>query len=338
MSDSTWRNEPNIPNTVGSFRECHLFVYNGKIFAVDSNSGAVQCFDADNNVWTEKPTISTGYNTYANTTVSDGKLYQIGGSKKKTIIYDFLTGITTEGTPMPENIKIGSTASHDGKIYIAGGIKDNYSNTNDLYIYDIQSDSWVKGSPMQEQRQCAVTALLGSKIYVFGGYAGTPTKYRKTAEVYDIATGMWAFISELPTTVSTAPAVCWDNSIYMFGGSIAAGHQDTTVIYHLDSNNYSYGVSMPTKRNFSGAAILGKRVYVAGGQLEENWNTMISLGLGDEEEPGPGPDPDPGSGDCNSCCKPHVNITITNCTKLLAQDLFDVCENHGVCYGGCNAE
>jgi hypothetical protein len=58
-----------------------------------------------------------------------------------------------------------------GKLYVAGGIDDGGSRTNDLSVYDPVSNTWASKAPMSIYRQNGTGAAGGGRFFVMGGTA-----------------------------------------------------------------------------------------------------------------------------------------------------------------------
>lgn len=346
---NTWKQEPEIPLAKDI---CALLLYAGKIYAFDALNSPIDVhfYDLASGTWASAPdTISSNYGTY---TMANDKIFRIGGAEHnetttsaKVICYDPLTGAVEERASMRENRVHHAAIYTNSKIYVFGGRggSGNSVNRNSLEIYDIASDTWSAGASMPEAKQAMAAALAGNKIYVFGGIckaAAGPDVYTGTAEVYDIAANTWSAIASLPIPMASSQGTAHNGKIYLCGGRTSATGVATqalasaqVLIYDIASGSYTYGPPLPEARIHMGTVVANNRLYVAGG-MGNPYNvatSMISLEL----EPADDPGEDPGTNPGGSCCKPHLNIKITNCTKALARDLLNALENHDLCEGAC---
>ncbi len=124
--------------------------------------------------------------------------------------------------PFPLN---GRGAVVDGKIYLAGGIKEEISPHECLFIYDPSTDLWTQKSSMNMVRHDHFVVAAGGKIYAIGGafaYGDDAEDMNFTGEVYDPATDKWTFISVPPDTMGIEMCAyeVIDDEIYVFGGFI----------------------------------------------------------------------------------------------------------------------
>ena len=106
--------------------------------------------------------------------------------------------------------RIGHVAAAlNGKIYLIGGF-DHHENLggrapalSTVDVYDTQTNTWHTAADMPTQRVAPQTVVFSNQIYVFGGYdrkgPGGALRYKKTVEMYDIATDTWTKKRDMPT-------------------------------------------------------------------------------------------------------------------------------------------
>jgi N-acetylneuraminic acid mutarotase len=136
---------------------------------------------------------------------------------------------------------------------------------------------WVSLSDGLVARQEVASATVGRSIYVIGGYmnGGTLTD---AVERYDIDEDRWALVAPLPVRVHHAMAVAHAGNLYVVGGytgqtpfSLGVGTggiaDATTGLWRYDAsrNSWSPMPSAPTARAAAAAAVIGDKLYVAGG-------------------------------------------------------------------------
>ena len=118
-------------------------------------------------------------------------------------------------------------------------------------------------------------ATDGAYLFLFGGYqvgvtASYPSYYR-AARRYDPATDTWTTLAALPNTPSGVTyqynaGAYFDGRLYSFGTS-ASGAPGVVLSYSISENAWTIlsGVSFPEGRYGAAAAVLGDRIYLAGG-------------------------------------------------------------------------
>src|SRR5262245_5382332 len=120
-------------------------------------------------------------------------------------------------------------------------------------------------------------ATDGTYLYLFGGYQygvsqSYPSYYRR-ARRYDPATNSWVTLANLPIVFSDITyqfnaGACYGGQLYSFGTS-AEGATGIVLTYSIANNAWSVldGVTVPESRYASAAAVLGNRIYLAGGYV-----------------------------------------------------------------------
>ena len=115
-------------------------------------------------------------------------------------------------------------------------------------------------------------AVLDKKIYVFGGEArdGRPVR---TVQVIDPSTRQARVLGELPTPTSGATAANVGGHIYLAGGestSASGSQQPIANVYAFRSSDATFlrAGSLPVAVTNAGAAVLGTRLWIVGGEIK----------------------------------------------------------------------
>jgi len=122
--------------------------------------------------------------------------------------------------------------------------------------------------PTARATQHSVAEVAG-KIYVIAGRTGgTPFSggVLSANEVYDVASDSWTPLAPIPTAVSDAVALAFNNKIYIFGGADNAGTVLSLVqIYDIASDTWNNGSPMPTTRGAHSGGLCGSNMHIVGG-------------------------------------------------------------------------
>ena len=233
---------------------------------------------------------------------ANGKLYVVGGwddGKAGGVTYEYnpATDKWTKKQSMPRPAHHAALAAANGKIYVMGGfvppsdtalpLGAAWQPIDNAWEYDPAADSWRALAPMPMKRCSAVAAEVSGKIYVIGGatlmensgetalFGNRPQRVVGTNQVYDPATNTWATRSPMPTTRNHAFAGAVNGKIYVIGGRLGAAHvtasSNTDVVEEYDPARDTWGAikaRMPTPRSGGGWATLNGRIYVAGGEIQ----------------------------------------------------------------------
>jgi hypothetical protein len=126
------------------------------------------------------------------------------------------------------------------------------------------------GAPLYARTKHTATALPSGKVLVAGGWIGSaPLYWRRTAEVYDQATGTWTATSNtLSTPRGNHTATVLDSGkVLVVGGYSTEGETATAELYDPATNTWSPAASAPTASDSHAATLLySGKVLVTGGK------------------------------------------------------------------------
>ena len=230
-----------------------------------------------------------------------GKFYVFGGLGPGWIPqglvyeYDPPTDKWTKKKPMALPSHHVAFTELNGKFYAFGGFVPPQSGPqawvpiNNAWEYDPAIDSWKALAPMPSKRGSAVAATVNGKIYVIGGaaphpgssetalYPARPHRSVDTVEEYDPKTNTWSQRSSMPTARNHAAVGVVNNKIYVIGGRLGSAFiftaSNTNVVEEYDPATDQWGLvraRMPTERSGGAWAVYKGRIYVAGGEHQDN--------------------------------------------------------------------
>lgn len=230
-----------------------------------------------------------------------GKLYVFAGLapgwKPRGLVYEFdpATDRWTKKKPMALPSHHVAFTTLNGKIYAFGGFVPPPSGPpawvpiDNTWEYDLATDSWRALAPMPTKRGAAVAGAVGGKIYVIGGasmhpgssetsiHPARPHRGLGTVEEYDPVTNTWRARSPMPTARNHAAVGVVDGKIYVIGGRVGAAFMgvasDTDVVEEYDPATDQWGAvraRMPTPRSAMAYGVYAGRIYVAGGEFQND--------------------------------------------------------------------
>jgi hypothetical protein len=131
---------------------------------------------------------------------------------------------------------------------------------------------WTAGPSSPQSRGEVSAARIGQQVYVVGGFdAGG----HSTALVQrlDLRTGRWSTTTPMPEPLNHMSAVSWNGFLYVVGGYSQPGDTSAGAVsgfwrYDPRSARWSAMPQAPLARAAAGAAVLGDRLYVAGGRSD----------------------------------------------------------------------
>jgi N-acetylneuraminic acid mutarotase len=127
--------------------------------------------------------------------------------------------------------------------------------------------SWgtLPSAPLERSEVAA--ARIGNDIYVAGGFEATRTS--PAVERYDIRHRRWRRVRDMPLAVNHATAVAYRGKLYVHGGYAAnlGLTQASGALQRYDParNRWSRLRPSPTARAAHAIAVIGHRLYAAGG-------------------------------------------------------------------------
>ncbi len=127
-------------------------------------------------------------------------------------------------------------------------------------------------------------ALVGQTAYVVGGFdqSGHSTA---TVQRLDLGSGRWRTSTEMPEPLNHMSAVGYGGRLYVVGGYAQPGDTSAGAVrgfWRLDpaTGRWSAMPDAPLARAAAGAAVLGHRLYVAGGR-SDTLTTISTLAIFD---------------------------------------------------------
>ncbi len=198
--------------------------------------------------------------------VVDGIFYVPGGFGGLTSFeaYDPANDSWTELAPLPEPAHHMMVTGYNGKVYVFGGGPDlSWRATASVLVYDPATAAWTEAELMPERRMSGEAVLLGNFIYLVGGTGGTTALLR-----YDPAEDAWAVLPGPSQPREHVAAVAFNDELWVIGGRWGGtGALATVEIFSPASGSWRDGPEMNEARSGFGAAAVGGRIVVAGGEI-----------------------------------------------------------------------
>jgi len=228
-----------------------------------------------------------------------GKMYVFGGlapgwqPRGLAFEYDPAENKWAKKKPMALPSHHVAVVELGGKIYVFGGFVPPASGPpawvpiDNAWEYDPAADAWKGLAPMPTKRGSPVAAAVGGRIYVIGGATTSPGAKDPgihparphvtvgTVEEYDPATNTWRARTSMPTPRNHAGVGVVGGKIYVIGGRIGAAFisvaSNTDVVEEYDpaTNAWALKARMPTARSAVAWGTYKDRIYVAGGEFQD---------------------------------------------------------------------
>jgi Kelch motif protein len=136
----------------------------------------------------------------------------------------------------------------------------------------VETAYWFPRRSSTIARQEVAAARIGRYVYVVGGFAGSSPS--AAVERYDTARDKWTQVAPMPVALNHTAAVAYRNRLYVVDGYIGdegtLGRSNGLTVaillrYDPARDAWTELSAPPTRRGAAAAAVVGDRLYVAGG-------------------------------------------------------------------------
>jgi prefoldin subunit 5 len=186
--------------------------------------------------------------------------------------------VSTDMPPLPmERLAAGVVLGDDGRIYIFGGYRYNYTSdwtASTLMIYNVSTGVTSYGTSMPNGVAWPSCAKLDDgRIVVIGGYDSSVQNGTKAVRIYNPRSNTWTTNTSAPENISRAStALGLNGKVYVFG---PVNSQNSTLVYDVVNDTWSYGSDLSWARSrYDSCAVTYNEtaIYVIGGfHFEKIW-------------------------------------------------------------------
>ncbi|KAF2657168.1 galactose oxidase [Lophiostoma macrostomum CBS 122681] len=266
-----------------------------------STTDLVEMYDIASNTWTARASAPFKVN-HPNVATVGRKIYLLGGlveandppssnvnwtATRESYVYDADTDTWKALVPMPNGTGRGSAIMgvQGEMIYLAGGMTFlDYANQNSVssvLAFNTTSESWQTlpdaASILPEGRQHGVGAVVGSTFYVLGGRYMQRAYVRGTVFMLDLRCleeGWKTCHNRMPVPRGGLCGGAVGPRFYTFGGeanpNATNGIFRETEMFDMATETWADGAPMAVPRHGLSAVAVGNRVYLPGGDLQED--------------------------------------------------------------------
>ncbi|MDQ4030114.1 MAG: hypothetical protein M3168_03635 [Actinomycetota bacterium] len=118
---------------------------------------------------------------------------------------------------------------------------------------------------MPQRRSYVAAAQIGNAVYTIGGMVGDTGRPLATFTRYDARRDSWTVLPQLPEPTRAPAAAAVGRTIYVAGGTTAAGNTAAVYAYDVDAGEWRPRAPLPEARFNHAAVALGGEVWVLGG-------------------------------------------------------------------------
>jgi N-acetylneuraminic acid mutarotase len=186
-------------------------------------TAAVRIYDTATRRWSDAAPLPHPRGGHA-AVLLDGRIHVVGGGNAQSTIadhtvYDPATDRWSDRAPLPRAMGSPAAVVHDGMLHTVGG-RSGLSDFGEVWRYDAAADRWTPGPPIPPRGTAGAVSHCGA-VFVIGGES--QARQAALGEVLRLDPGGWVAQPPLPTPRNFARSVVWGGSVWVVGGSRAAG-------------------------------------------------------------------------------------------------------------------
>jgi non-specific serine/threonine protein kinase len=208
-------------------------------------------------------------------------IYVTGGSPPgnlhRVLAFDTRSGRWSDPTRLPTGLNHSEAATHDGRLYLAGGYLNGEDPTANFWQYDPAADRWTKLPDLLQATAAGGVVAIGDKLYVAGGAPQTfgvsgPIAPYSTLQIYDFGTGTWSYGASVPVPRHHVGAAALGGRLYMVGGRDEANRSVATFErYDPATDSWESLPEAPLGVSSAGLVAIAGKLVLVGGEEEQNW-------------------------------------------------------------------
>ena len=215
----------------------------------------------------------------------DNKIYVMGGAQivgedpvtyDSLNIYDIQTNTWEKGKSLPAKRGYFGADTIKGKIYLTGGLTDNWIVEKSMYVYDPVLDEWTEKASMNATRYGTCAKSCNGKLYVSGGISGT-WEVQKSIEAYDPESDQWTLLTNEPAPRASMDVSLVGDYLFAIGGFQAfsgSGYIYKDIISRYDPSSDSWlnflqqEDKIPNERLYPASIFINDKIYLFGGSKD----------------------------------------------------------------------
>ncbi len=181
-------------------------------------------------------------------------------------------------------------AALNGRVYVVGGSVER-ADTEPKYAsdlvnsYDPRTRQWASHAPLPRELSHVGVASLNGKLYAFGGFTNVVhIDPQSVSFEYDARHDRWTRLPDMPARLGSVGVAAVDGKLHLIGGresrrietipglpfELGFGTVRTHFVYDPARRTWSTAPQLPAEaRDHAGIAVLGDRIHVIGGRVED---------------------------------------------------------------------
>lgn len=180
--------------------------------------------------------------------------------------------------PLGEPRQEVGVAEVDGRVYVAGGFREDRSTAATVEVYDPAADAWSVIEPMPVAVNHPAAVAVDGALLVLGGYRGPGLQNPTDAvQAYDPSTGAWTLKTPMPTARGSLAAAVVDEKVYAVGGERGSAVGEVAV-YDPVADTWTSLAPLPTPREHFGVGVVGGKIIAVGGRAGRDFTLDTAEG------------------------------------------------------------
>lgn len=274
-----------------------LYVFGG--FSVGLTTTArSDVYDPATGVWSRLPDMPEQL-THSTAVVDGSRIWLVGGyvgnhpgpSTTSVWVFDTATRSWARGPSLPQARGAGAASLLGRQLHFFGGSTRISGVTTDRpehWSLDLDGGTtWQRRADFPTPRNHLASATVGGSLFAFGGQFTEDEANGLQARVdrYDLATGRWQRVADLPRARSHTVAVVQDGRVLLIGGTDPGGAPSADATWYDPATDaWARMTSLPGARKSPVAGLVGGTVLVSGGS---NATSTFAGRTADRWETGP---------------------------------------------------
>lgn len=218
-------------------------------------------------VWHPRAEIDTPRDDFAHVAVGN-EIWTFGGMTgdrgnrlDTTEVYNTTTNTWRYGPPMPEGLCSFEGAAIGDKVYLFGGLDEDFNPSHFAAVLDTTTGKWTKLPPLPHARYSHDVAAVGGKIYVIGGDGEKPSV--SAVDVFDPKTNTWSQGAPMPQARASVDLAPVGDVLYVLGGWLGSAPTAKVQTYDTSTDTWGRSTPMPEPMSRGGAAAVDGRIFVS---------------------------------------------------------------------------
>jgi N-acetylneuraminic acid mutarotase len=208
-------------------------------------------------------------------------VYVTGGSPPgnlhRVTAFDTRTGKWSVPTQLPTGLNHSQVATHDSKLYLAGGFLEGEDPTANFWQWDPKTNEWTQLPDLLAPSSAGAVVAIGNKLYVASGAPQTfgvsgPVEPYRALQIYDFETGEWSYGAPIPNPRHHVGAATLGGKLYVVGGRGEEDHSLATFeSYDPATDAWESLPDAPLGVASPGLVAAGGKLVVVGGEDQYDW-------------------------------------------------------------------